>query len=311
MSDVPPPPGGFGSSQPAGQPPAIQPAGQTPAMLPPAPPPPRADQFESRGPVRLERLGAGQTIDAAIRLYRARWKTLLAISAVIVVPFSLLQQYAIHASRHPVLIGRQVVNRSDSSVVVVFLLLNYVFIQPLIQASLIRAMAGIYLGHDVRAGESLRFGLSKLGWVLLWSFLAGLLTAFGLIALIVGAIFLYVRFYFTVSAVVLEDEKSNPIGRSWNLTKGLWWHIFGTSLLASLIAGIAGIIFAIPTALIAVNDTGQSIAWVFQAVLGAASTVLVTPFTMGVIVLLYFDARIRKEGFDLAVMAREVGAATP
>ena len=306
MSDLPPPPGGFGSIQPAGQTPAIQPAGQTPAMLPPAPPPPRADQFESRGPVRLERLGAGQTIDAAIRLYRARWKTLLAISAVIVVPYSLLEQYAIHASRHPVLIGRQVVNQSDSSVVVVFFILNYVLIQPLIQA-----MAGIYLGHDVRAGESLRFGLSKLGWVLLWSFLAGLLTAFGLIALIVGAIFLYVRFYFTVSAVVLEDEKSNPIGRSWNLTKGLWWHIFGTSLLASLIAGIAGIIFAIPTALIAVNDTGQSIAWVFQAVLGAASTVLVTPFTMGVIVLLYFDARIRKEGFDLAVMAREVGAATP
>jgi len=311
MSDVPPPPGGFGSFGPAGQSPAIQPAGQAPAILPPAPPPPRADQFESRGPVRLERLGAGQTIDAAIRLYRARWKTLLAISAVIMVPFSLLQQFAIHASRHPVLIGGQVVNQSDSGVVILFVLLNYVFIQPLIQASLIRALAGVYLGQNVRASESLRFGLSKLGWVLLWSFLAGLLTAFGLIALIVGAIFLYVRFYFTVASVVLEDETSNPIGRSWNLTKGLWWHIFGTSLLASLIAGIAGIVFAIPTALIAINDTGQSMAWVFQAVLGAASTVLLTPFTIGVIVLLYFDARIRKEGFDLAVMAREVGAPTP
>jgi len=31
--------------------------------------------------------------------------------------------------------------------------------------------------------------------------------------------------------------------------------------------------------------------------------VLVTPFTMGVIVLLYFDARIRKEGFDLEILA--------
>jgi hypothetical protein len=43
-------------------------------------------------------------------------------------------------------------------------------------------------------------------------------------------------------------------------------------------------------------------------VLTALASVIVTPFTIGVIVLLYFDARIRKEGFDLAVMAREVGA---
>jgi hypothetical protein len=68
---------------------------------------------------------------------------------------------------------------------------------------------------------------------------------------------------------------------------------------------------AVPAALIAANDTGQSIAWFFQALLAAASTVIVTPFSVGVVVLLYFDARIRKEGFDLAVMAREVGAATP
>jgi hypothetical protein len=261
--------------------------------------------------VRLEPLGAGQTIDAAVRLYRARWKTLMAISAVLVVPFSLAQQFAIHASRHPVLIGNRVFQQSDSGLVVLFFVLNYLLVQPLIQASLIRALAGVYLGQDVRAGESLRFGLSKLGWVLLWSFVVGLLTALGLIALIVGAIFLYVRFYFTVSAVVLEDARGGALSRSWRLTKGLWWHIFGTTLLAGLVAAVASFILAVPAALIAANDTGQSIAWFFQALLSAASTVIVTPFSVGVVVLLYFDSRIRKEGFDIAVMAREVGAATP
>lgn len=261
--------------------------------------------------MRLQPLGAGQTIDAAIRLYRARWKTFMAITAVIMVPYSLAQQAVIHATRHPVLIGNRVFNQSDSGVVVLFFLLQYLVVLPLIQASLIRALAGVYLGQDVRAGESLRFALSKLGWVLLWSFVAGLLTGLGLIALIVGAIFLYVRFYFTVASVVLEDETSNPIGRSWNLSRGLWWHIFGTALLGSLVAGVAAFVLALPSAILALNDKGQSIVWLFQAVLAAASTVIVTPFSVAVTVLLYFDARIRKEGFDLAVMAREVGAATP
>jgi hypothetical protein len=35
--------------------------------------------------------------------------------------------------------------------------------------------------------------------------------------------------------------------------------------------------------------------------------VLTTPYTNLVVVLLYFDARIRKEGFDMEVMARELG----
>jgi hypothetical protein len=298
MSQLPPPPSGSGP---------IQPFGATSSPVPPAPP--RGDLIgTTKGPVRLEPLGAGQTIDAAIRLYRARWKTLMAISAVIVVPFGLVQQYSIHASRHPVLIGDRVYEQAEPGVTFLFIFSNFLVLQPLIQASLMRAMAGIYLGQDVGWSASLRFGLSKLGWVLLWSIVTGILIALGLIALILGAVFLYIRFYFTIPAAVLEDARGGALGRSWGLTRGLGWHIFGTVLLAGILAAIASAILTIPAGLIAFNDTGAGLGWLFQAVLTALASVIVTPFTIGVIVLLYFDARIRKEGFDLAVMAREVGA---
>jgi hypothetical protein len=42
----------------------------------------------------------------------------------------------------------------------------------------------------------------------------------------------------------------------------------------------------------------------------ALATVITTPFVMLVIVLLYFDLRIRKEGFDIEVMARELASAS-
>jgi hypothetical protein len=277
------------------------------------PPPPRADlPGTSRGPVRLEPLGVGQTIDASIRLFRARWKVLMATTALIVVPFTLLEQFAIHVSVHPVLIGGHIYqDQPNFGVTSSFALANFLLIQPLTQAALIRAIAGIYLGQKVSVGESIRFGLSKFGWVLLAIFLATLLTLFGLLALVIGAVYIYIKFYFAIPAVIVEDAKGDALGRSWRLTKGRWWHIFGTALLAFILAAIVAGILSIPPAILTVGGTEGGIAWVVRAVFSGAASVIVTPFTLGVTVLLYFDARIRKEGFDLAVMAREVGAGAP
>jgi hypothetical protein len=233
----------------------------------------------------------------------------MGITAVIFVPFTLLQQYAIHATRHPVLIGRQVYeNQPSTGVTIAFTVASFLVIQPLLQASLIKAIAGIYLGQAVTWKESIRFGWSKAGWVLWMTFVAGLLSVLGLLGLLIGAIFLYIKFYFVTSAVVIEDARGKALSRSWNLTKGRWWPIFGASLLAGIIAGIASAILTIPAAIIGATDTGDTIAWVFSAGLSSAASVIVTPFTIAVTVLLYFDARIRREAFDLAVMAREVGA---
>jgi hypothetical protein len=308
MTDIPPPPV---SNEPGGMSPLGFPLPTgVPAV---APPPPRADmRGMTRGPVRLEPLGVGQTIDASIRLYRSCWKTLMVIAATILVPFQLLQQFLIHVTRHPVLIGGRVYqDQANLGVTSILLIVSFVILQPLMQASLTRAIAWIYLGEKVTARDAIRFALSKLGWVILAVFLAGLLTAVGAIALLIGAVFVYVRLYFVIPAVIIEDQKGSALSRSWRLTKGRWWHTFGATVLAGILAGIVSGILSIPSIAIAVGGGNGSFMWVVQAVLGSIATVIVAPFTVGVTVLLYFDARIRKEGFDLAVMAREVGATTP
>ena len=86
-------------------------------------------------------------------------------------------------------------------------------------------------------------------------------------------------------------------------------------MLAGIIAAIISAIVLVPSLLLTANETFtgsvSSTAWVVRAILGSISALIVTPFTIAVGVLLYFDARIRKEGFDLAVMAQEVGVSTP
>lgn len=257
-------------------------------------------------------MGVGQTIDAAIRLYRSDWKTLMVIVALIVVPFTVIQAYAIHVATHPILIGDRVVaTRSGSATVGLLFLVNFLVVGPLINASMVRAVAGIYLGQRPNAGQSIRFGFSKLGWVLLAVLLSSILSFLGLIALVVPGIILYIRYSFAVETVVVEGEKGGALGRSWRLSKGLALHIFGTLFVAFILAAIATAIFTIPSALLTVNGTMGTSGWVLRAALGSLGAVIVSPFSTAVGVLLYFDARIRKEGFDLAVMAREVGLAAP
>jgi hypothetical protein len=311
MASMPPPPEGTVPDRPQGPETPFPPAG-SPIVHGAMPPPPTLGRA-SRGPVPLEPMGAGQTIDAAIKLYRAQWKTLMAIAALISVPFTVLQNYLIHVTTHPIYIGRGLyTTRSSPGVALLLTLTSFLVITPLLRASMVRALAGVYLGERTQVGPSIRFGFSKLGWVLFAILISTLAVIAGLIALVVPGIILYVRYAFVTPAVVVEGERGGALGRSWRLSKGLSWHIFGTLLLAGIIAAIVGLIFLVPSAIVTANETFSgtvsSTGWILRTILGSLSTVVVSPFSSAVGVLLYFDARIRKEGFDLAMMAREVGS---
>src|SRR5262249_54397828 len=45
-----------------------------------------------------------------------------------------------------------------------------------------------------------------------------------------------------------------------------------------------------------------------RAVFGSVATILTIPFVAAVVAVIYFDLRVRKEGFDLQLMAQRIGA---
>lgn len=290
--------------------------GQPPA-LPPGPPPPPASSLPppplppGERPLALQPMGIGELLDAAIKLYRTQWKTLLGIAAILLVPVTFLQAFLTRSIGGPFTTQPAPIPSSEMEGALVAAsilgLIQFLFVQPLLTAAVARASAEAYLGNRVLVGPTLRFALGRVHSILWISILTSLAALLGFLLLIVPGFIVLVRFAFGSTVLVVERRKgSKAVGRSWRLAKGHFWRLFGAFILAIVIAFIVASVLSIPAGL-AYTAIGPS-GWPIAAVGDSLATILTTPFTTLITVLLYFDLRIRKEAFDLEVMAQEIAA---
>lgn len=284
----------------------------------------------------LRPLRAGETIDAAIGLYRAHWKTFMAIVAFVMVPFVFLQQLAT-----TLLVGGEFLGLTAPAVSneraawfvglgITFAALDFLLIRPFLTAAMVRAVASAYLGEIPSVGPTYRFAIRRLGsilWVLLLAVLAvvavfaaalgfsALFVAIEAVPLVIAVMLaagvlaatLYVRWQFGPSVVIVEGERGTAaLRRSWRLSSHAFWKIVGTTILGSILAGVVGGLFAIVPMLLSIPL--GSAGWLVRAGGSALSSVITTPFVTMITVLLYFDQRIRKEGLDLSIMSSELQA---
>ncbi|MEI6513335.1 MAG: hypothetical protein WCO51_08690 [bacterium] len=130
----------------------------------------------------------------------------------------------------------------------------------------------------------------------------------------------YVWFLFVTQIVVIEGRSIvNALARSIILIKGNFWRVLGIYLLLAIAVGIIQqmISYAIMLPATALtgsmgqsNPTVPMIGVVSAYIASAAINLLIMPVISGCITLLYYDLRVRKEGFDLEVLAREMGKKT-
>lgn len=145
----------------------------------------------------------------------------------------------------------------------------------------------------------------------------GLFAFFGVFALLGWIVFVWVKTAFATSAVVLEEAGPlTAIKRSWVLTRGQFWRLFGIRLLAAIALTIISTIITYPVTWVFESvlgstsaGAGDQIVWgVFAAALGTVlAGILTTPFSAGVDGLLYIDQRMRKEGLDVTLMRAAQG----
>lgn len=166
-------------------------------------------------------------------------------------------------------------------------------------------------------GATLVMGLVVLAIVLLASALStGSAIATGILVGLVGlcaVVWLWVRIiYLAVPPLMLEPiGVFKAYGRAFRLTRKQFWRTFGIGLLSAIIAGIAGQMLATPAnfagaALLEADPGGAGAFWyiVATAVGSVMAAAIVSPFITTVTSLQYLDQRIRKEAFDLELMAR-------
>jgi len=251
-------------------------------------------------------MGIGEILSTAFQLYQRHWRTLLAIAAVVVVPFTLLQY----------LLGDQIRTRGEvtSNGVVIETATWAVGIAGLVAAlagvvmflvltgAITRAVAAEVAGEDLGVEQSYRFGFHRFWSVLLVSVLVGLAIIGGLIVFIIPGIYIGVRLAVSIETLVVEGRRgTQAMGRSWELVGGHWWHAFGTLVVAGLLTGVVNAVITAPF-----GNTG----WFVQAVAAAVATVITLPYGALVGVLLYLDLRARKENLTLEQLRADLQAST-
>ena len=208
-------------------------------------------------------------------------------------------------------------------------------------AACYRAVGDAYLGGRPGWRESLGYGLRRLHSVAWITFLIALATGgifiagflgiafvvaldggalaililvLGMLALIPLVIWLYFSWSVAIPAMLTEDARgTKALGRSFRLVKRRWWPVFGVQLVATVATGIIASILGVIPEIVLLGDLGDSelAALALRGLSTAIASILTTPFLAAVTVVLYFDLRVRKEGFDLQLLAQQIGVAPP
>lgn len=135
------------------------------------------------------------------------------------------------------------------------------------------------------------------------------LTVIGGIAVLAGivcAVIAAVRLSLIVPAVIVEQAGAvSALRRSNELVKGRTGMVFGTLLVVNVIVAIIGFVLTLPFQA-GVLQGGQVGAVV--TTVGSIVSSLVSNSLLGAaFVLIYFDRRVRAEGYDLSELAAELG----
>lgn len=275
---------------------------------------------------------ATEIVDAAFQLYRLHFTALVTLTTVLYAPYILIELLVTG--------GRALEPTSGAAPMFILTLLGWV-IGSLAEAAVVLAVSNSYLRADPDVHGAVRGTLRRFGTVLIAGLLKWLAVALGLTAgfmvgalgagilavstgavggsassvvlpimlggislLLGGAAALYLfAGYFAVPATVMLESLGARAGlrRSRELSAGFKWKVLGALGLPMLIFFafqfvVVGLTAALP---------GPAI---LGFVLQKAMTVVVSPILAVIATLLYYDARIRKEGFDIEVMAAELGA---
>ncbi len=269
----------------------------------------------------LRPLRIGEILDVTIKLYLRNARTLLLLVLVVAGPLHLLAALIGLSTAPPNRPGFNSLGQTSAPNVhfsaswvtgqIVIALLGFV-VSTLATGACFKAVSDAYLGGRPAAGPSLRFAgrrFPAVAWVT-FLFYLGLIPAF--ILLVVPAVWLGVAWTVAVPALLFEGCRgSKALRRSFDLVRGRWWPTFGAVSVGYVLAGVVSAILVGVFVLPFGGSTSSDGAVLASQLATATAAVLVTPFTAALAAVIYYDLRVRKDGFDVALLAERLGLPVP
>ena len=225
-----------------------------------------------------------EIVDAGFSIYRAHFATLAAIWIVLLGPFAIVG-FLIGGP-----FGELISNASG-------------FAMALAVGATVAVVSDAM--HDRAVSLASAFGQTsgRSGTLLVVSFAQGILTFLGALLLIIPGVIVWCWTFAAPMTVVVErvSGTSEAISRSKQLARGQFWHILGSLAMSWLIVFVLVIAGAFGTGLIAgligLGERVQEL--LFQWVL-----ILALPVTGATSGVLYFDLRVRNDGYDVERLAQ-------
>ena len=175
----------------------------------------------------------------------------------------------------------------------------------LVTGATVRVVSEAYLGRTPLFGDAMRFAGSRFGTILGANIMSGFLTVLATLALVIPGIVVACGYSVAAEAAALESGSAGEaLRRSWDLTKGFRWKALALGVVSiGLILVVylgAGVLGGILGEVMGGLDT-------VLAVFAACVSLLIYPVISCVFTLFYYDLRVRKEGFDLEMLSRQLG----
>jgi hypothetical protein len=251
---------------------------------------------------------ATELIDGAFQLYRSNFMMFLTLGAIFYVPV-LVMNWTI--------IG--IMPRATTISEVGIIYERYAVAWPITAiwagasyAIIMTLIADIYLGRTPDLGSAVARGMTRIVPAIVSGLIKSVLVGIGTVLFLVPGIYLALRFFAVPSAAILEPlGLTGALGRSGRLSDGLKGHVFKTYLILICLFLAAYVLVLAVTGVIAYlthSVSALAMPAVIQFVV-ALAVIAVYPLWPITAVLLYFDTRIRKEGYDIELMAQNVGGA--
>jgi hypothetical protein len=250
-------------------------------------------------------------LDRTIRLYTDNVGLMIGIAAIANAPYLLIQlgiALALPTLTAPLAQGASldestiVAMLTSAAVSFIVLMIWALIAVPLSLAATTKAVSELYLGNNVTIGQTFHTAWGVLWKVLTSQFVAGLVVMVGIMLFIVPGILWSLSYAVLMPVIVIEALRGRESRqRSWNLVsgnRGRVFNVFALLLLLRLVlaAGVGALSQVVGSAML---DTA----------LNAALTIALAPIGAIAMTLVYYDLRIRKEGFDMDMLRKQLETA--
>jgi len=249
----------------------------------------------------LRPLSTSELLDRTFHLYRNHFVVFVGITAI-----PQLFVLALQLGGAVMVIERQFIGFGLLAVVAA--IASYIAIE-IAQAATVMAVSNFHLEKPVSIGSAYSLAKGSMGRVIGITFVVGLAIGVATLFLVIPGIYVALMWALVIPVTVLEGGGLNAsTARSKVLTKGSRGRIFVIYLLVFVLAIVISVIIEMPLGMVGLvlmrgNPQGGIAArQAMQAVGNFISTSLVGSLATIALTLIYYDQRVRKEGFDLQLM---------